>query len=90
MFVNANAGTALLSAIQRWIFVFEDARLAQLPWISREGEQHGGAACPHAGGARAIVTCACQGSYVWYLIYRGKRLINIDDFITFCDAILVH
>ena len=64
MFVNANAGTALLSAIQRWIFVFEDARLAQLPWISREGEQHGGAACPHAGDARAIVTCACQESYV--------------------------
>ena len=48
------------------------------------------ATCPHAGGARAIVTCACQGSYVWYLIYRGRRLINIDDFITFCDAIMVH
>ena len=27
---------------------------------------------------------------VWYLIYRGRRLINIDDFITFCDAIMVH
>ena len=48
------------------------------------------ATCPHAGGARTSVTCACQGSSVWYLIYRGRRLINIDDFITFCDAILVH
>ena len=27
---------------------------------------------------------------MWYLIYRGRRLINIDDFITFCGAILVH
>ena len=41
IFVNANAGTALLSAIQRWICVFQDARLAQLPCICREGEQHG-------------------------------------------------
>ena len=48
------------------------------------------ATCPHAGGARTSVTCACQGSSVWYLIYRGRRLINIDDFITFCDAIMVH
>ena len=45
-FVDTNAGKALLSAIQRWICVFQDARLAQLPCICREGEQHG-AQHPH-------------------------------------------